>query len=66
MNFRKFRNAWKFSIGVGLGFLCVGVYLFLNSNAGTQPEKFGIVFMMYSGIFLGIGFTIYITLKAQS
>jgi len=64
MSYRRLRNAAKFSIGIGIAFLCIGVALFLSSNAGTQPEKFGIVFMMYSGIMLGIGFTAFVVLKS--
>jgi hypothetical protein len=66
MNFRKFRNAWKVSLGIGIGFLILGVYWFMNSGSGTPQEKIGTVFMMYSSIFIGIAFTIYVTLKSQS
>ncbi len=65
MNYRKFRNAWKASLGIGMAFLIAGVWLFGNSSVGTHEEKFGVILMAYSGIFLGIAFTIYVTLKAN-
>lgn len=63
MSYNRLRKAAKFSIIVGFAFLCIGVILFMNSDTGTKPEKFGTVLMMYSGIFLGIGFTALIALK---
>jgi hypothetical protein len=64
MSVRKLKRASMFSIGVGLGFLCVGVFYFMNSPEGSHMEKLGTVFMMYSGIMLGIGFTALIALKS--
>lgn len=63
MSVRKLKRASMFSIAVGLGFLCVGIFDFMNSPEGSHLEKLGTVLMMYSGIMLGIGFTAYITLK---
>jgi hypothetical protein len=60
----KLKNAYQFSVVVGLVFLCVGVFLFLNNNLGTIQEKFGIVIMMYSGIFLGDWFYCYNHIKS--
>jgi hypothetical protein len=58
------RKVSTFSIILGMVFLSIGVSLFLSSNTGTQPEKVGIVFMMYAGVMLGIGFTAFIALKS--
>jgi hypothetical protein len=63
MSYRGLRNVAKFLIIIGFAFLCIGVILFLNFEAGTKLEKVGTVFMMYSSIFLGIGFTAKIALK---
>lgn len=63
MPYGRLRKVAKFSIIVGFAFLCIGVVLFLSSDSGTKPEKVGTVFMMYSSIFLGIGFTALIALK---
>lgn len=65
MSYSRLRAVIKFSIPVGLAFLIIGVILFINSDAGTKPEKFGTVLMMYSGIILGIGFTALVALKSQ-
>ena len=65
MAYGRLRNVVKFSIPIGLAFLVIGIVLFMYSEAGTQPEKLGIVFMMYSGIILGIGFTALIALKSS-
>lgn len=58
--------AWKASLAIGITCLVLGVLLFGENPTGTPQEKFGTIFMMYSGIFIGIAFTIYVTLKAQS
>ena len=63
MSYGRLRKVAKFSIIVGFAFLCIGVILFLNSEAGARSEKVGTVFMMYSSIFLGIGFTALVALK---
>jgi len=55
MSYGRLRDVVKFTIPVGLALLILGVILFMNSDVGTKPEKLGIVFMMYSGIILGIG-----------
>ncbi len=65
MAYGRLRNVAKFSIPVGLALLVIGIVLFMNSDAGTHPEKLGIVFMMYSGIILGVGFTALVALKSS-
>ncbi|MGI0027094.1 MAG: hypothetical protein ACREAD_04555 [Nitrosopumilaceae archaeon] len=64
MAYGRLRNVVKFSIPVGLALLVIGIVLFMNSESGTHSEKLGIVFMMYSGIILGIGFTALVALKS--
>lgn len=63
MAYGRLRNVVKFSISVGIALLCAGVIMFMVSDSGSKPEKLGTVFMMYSGILLGVGFTALITLK---
>ena len=65
MSFRQLRNVWKFCISIGIGFLSIGVFYFMNYDNNSHLEKVGTVLMMYSGIFLGIGFTALITLKSK-
>jgi hypothetical protein len=65
MAYGRLRDVVKFSIPVGFVLLVIGVVLFMNSEAGTHQEKLGTVFMMYSGIVLGIGFTAKIALKSS-
>jgi vacuolar-type H+-ATPase subunit I/STV1 len=64
MSYGRLRNVAKFSISIGLAFLCIGIFLFLSNDAETKPEKMGTVFMMYSGIMLGIGFIALVALKS--
>lgn len=65
MAYGKLRNVVKFSIPVGIAFLVIGIFLFMNYDVGSHQEKLGTVFMMYSGIILGIGFTALVALKSS-
>jgi hypothetical protein len=65
MAYGRLRNVVKFSISVGIALLCIDVIMFMSSDSGTKPEKLGTVFMMYSGILLGVGFTALVALKSS-
>jgi|APSaa5957512535_1039671.scaffolds.fasta_scaffold79411_2 hypothetical protein len=66
MSYNRLRTVSKFSLLVGVAFLMIGVALFIGSDAGEKPEKIGIVFMMYGGVMLGVGFTALVALKTPN
>jgi len=66
MSYGQLRKVVKFIIPIGIAFLVIGVFLFMNADVGTKEEKVGIVMMMYSGIVLGIGFAVLVALKTPS
>ena len=66
MSYNRLRMVSKYSLVVGIILLSVGVFLFMNSDAGEKSEKLGIIFMMYGGVMLGVGFTALVALKSPS
>lgn len=66
MSYNRLRTVSKYSLVVGIILLSVGVFLFMNSDVGEKSEKLGIIFMMYGGVMLGVGFTALVALKSPS
>lgn len=66
MSYNRLRTVSKYSLAVGIILLSIGVFLFMNSDVGEKSEKLGIIFMMYGGVMLGVGFTALVALKSSS
>lgn len=66
MSYNRLRMVSKYSLVVGIILLSIGVFLFMNSDVGEKSEKLGIIFMMYGGVMLGVGFTALVALKSPS
>ena len=66
MSYNRLRMVSKFSLIVGFIFLAFGVALFMGSDVGDKTEKLGIIFLMYGGVMLGVGFTALVALKSPS
>lgn len=63
MPHQKLKTMAGAGLAIGIVFISIGVYLFLNYPADSISGKLGIVFMTYSSVFFGIGITARIAMQ---
>ena len=66
MSDNHLRSIRNFAFMVGSAFLFGGAFLFVLSDGGMDPEKIGVVCMVFGGVLLGAGFTAATALKSPN
>lgn len=61
---KKLKDAFKFTFGVGFGFLIIGISLYLLSDIHIS-EKVGDVLMTIGSVLVATGFAIQIALRVK-